>query len=85
MLSLTVKFQGIENAHVALVSLGAVLVGLGEWINHPLQEAIIPPGNGYPGWGKLSGYPRTNTFLGNAFLAGGIILLGLGAFRLALS
>ncbi|MED5510223.1 MAG: hypothetical protein VX841_08010, partial [Pseudomonadota bacterium] len=79
---LTVKFQGVENTSIALLSLGLALAGLGEWINHPFQEAIVPPGNGYPGWGKLSGYPRRNTLLGNSFLMLGLIFVGLGVFRL---
>lgn len=84
-LSLTVEFKGVENAHIALISLGCALIGLGEWINHPLQQAIMPPSSSYPGWGKLSGHPRRNTFLGNLLLIGGIAIDGLGVYRLAMS
>ena len=58
------------------------LVGLGEWINHPYQEAIVPPGRGGPTWGKVSGYPRKNKLLGNFFLIAGIGFTGLGIYRL---
>lgn len=81
-LSLTIEFKGVENGHVALISLGCALIGLGEWINHPLQQAIMAPSLDYPGWGKLSGYPRRNTLLGNLLLIGGIALGGLGVYRL---
>lgn len=85
VLSLTVELQGIENSHMALMSLGISLVGLREWINHPLQQSILGPSIGYPGWGKLSGHPRRNTLLGNLFLLAGIALTGLGIYRLVLT
>jgi hypothetical protein len=85
VLSLTVKFQGIENSHVAVLSLGASLIGLGEWVNHPFQTIIVSPSEGYPGWGKLSGHPRKNTLLGNTFLLIGLVILGVGIYRLVMA
>ena len=77
-LSLTVELKGIENTTVQLISLGIFFIGLGEWINHPLQTRILPPGPQYPGWSKAQGYLRSNSFLGNAFDIVGIILIGFG-------
>ncbi len=82
VLSLTVEFQNVENGHVALTSLGASLIGLGEWINHPFQTKIVSPSEAYPGWGKLTGHPRRNTLLGNLFLLIGLVALGIGVYRL---
>lgn len=40
VLSITVDLLVISNASLILLSLGLFLVGIGEWINHPRQEAI---------------------------------------------
>lgn len=55
-LSLTVPMVGVENATVQLASLGGLLLGIGEWMNHPVQEELVPPEPGRP-WGKLTGHP----------------------------
>jgi len=39
-ISLTVPVQMISNAALALMALGTMLVGIGEWVNHPFQSAI---------------------------------------------
>lgn len=55
----------------SLISLGAALLGTGEFINHPFQTAL---GAGY----QLTGYPRkpclSGTFLD--VIASGLIILG---------
>jgi hypothetical protein len=68
--------QGVPNGDAALLSLGGVFVGLGEWINHPLQERV---GVGF----KITGYPRRNSFLGVAFVLFGLSLAGYGVYRIA--
>lgn len=60
IISLTVPLQGAENTTVIQFSLGGVLIGLGEWINHPFQTKV---GDGF----KITGYPRNNSALGIIF------------------
>ena len=81
-LSLTVELKEIGNNIVQLISLGAIFIGLGEWINHPLQTRILPPGPHYSGWLKGQGYLRSNSFLGIAFDFVGVTLIGLGLYKL---
>lgn len=48
VLSLTVEIKSVPNIEVTLFSLGVVLIGIGEIINHPWQEVIVPPSAIYP-------------------------------------
>jgi hypothetical protein len=75
VVSLTVPLQEVSNAAVAAICVGGILIGLGEWINHPYQEKI---GAGY----KLSGHPRNNSLLGVALLIAGVAIAGYGVYRL---
>lgn len=59
-----------------LVSLGTFFFGLGEWINHPLQERI-----GYNF--KITGHPRNASLGGVAFDLLGIVLIAIGLWKLA--
>lgn len=72
VLSLTVEVKVFDNITVAMISIGIIFVGIGEWINHPLQTGIIP---GY----KITSYNRQNTFWGNAWdiFGLGIIIYGM--------
>jgi hypothetical protein len=79
--SATVDLKGIQNAHALLVSLGVLLIGIGEWINHPLQTAILPANYLYGG-GKITGYPRNNSFLGVAFDVAGVALFAVGVWKI---
>lgn len=72
LVSLSVEMKGIKNSVVQLISLGAICIGFGEWINHPFQAAI---GIGY----KISGYPRKNKLGGNLFDLLGLFMI-LGGF-----
>jgi hypothetical protein len=63
--------KGVENCIVQLFSLGAIFIGIGEWINHPLQTRIVP---GY----KITSYPRVNKFGGNVFDLLGIVCIIIG-------
>lgn len=65
----------------AIISLGGFFVGLGEWINHPLQTALVPPSAYHPP-GVLKGHPRKPTLLGVAFLVFGLVLVGVGVYKL---
>lgn len=52
--SLTVPIQVIPNSSLALMAVGGFLIGMGEWANHPYQEAVDP----YMRF-KISGRVRT--------------------------
>jgi hypothetical protein len=75
VLSLTVPFQGVSNSVASILSLGGVSFGLGEWVNHPLQERVGP---GF----KITGYPRRNTLFGNLLVVVGLGLICYGIYRL---
>lgn len=75
LVSLTVPLQEVSNSIVAGICIGGILIGLGEWINHPYQEQI---GAGF----KISGHPRKNSILGIVFVIGGIAITAYGIYRL---
>lgn len=81
ILSLSVELVGIDNNVVQLLSLGAFFVGLGEWKNHPLQTALVPPSAYHPA-GKITGHPRRSSLIGTLFDLLGVILVGLGLYKL---
>ena len=64
----------------AALSAGGFFVGLGEWINHPLQTAIIQPTINRVG-GVITGHPRNNKPLGVAFVLLGLALIAFGLYR----
>ena len=80
ILALTIELRGIANSIALLISLGVILIG--EWINHPLQTRILPPGEHYPGWLKGSVYVRRNTLLGLLFDCFGIVLIVVGIIKI---
>lgn len=63
------------------ISLGFFFVGLGEWINHPLQTRIRSADAFFPA-GVISGYPRNACFLGCFWDVVGVLLLIVGVFGL---
>lgn len=73
---LTIPLQGVSNATASIICIGGLLIGLGEWINHPYQEKI---GHGF----KISGHPRNSSILGVLFVLTGIGVGGYGIYRLA--
>jgi len=83
--ALSVDLKGIANAHALLLSLGGFFVGIGEWINHPLQTAIIPPNAYLGGGGVLSGHPRKPKLMGTLFDILGFVLLVVGIYKIAQS
>ncbi|ABA60034.1 hypothetical protein C6Q28_10660 [Burkholderia multivorans] len=40
VLAITVDLRVISNGSLVLLAIGLFMIGLGEWINHPRQEAI---------------------------------------------
>lgn len=75
VVSLTVPLQ-VPNKPVVLIALGGFLFGLGQWINHPLQEQI---GGGF----KISGYPRRSHPGGVITEIVGTVLAACGIWLLA--
>ena len=51
IIGLTVDVKGVSNVLVQLVSVGIIFIGIGEWINHPLQTKV---GIGF----KITSYNR---------------------------
>jgi hypothetical protein len=83
MLTFTVELKGVENSIVQLISLGALLLGIGEWINHPLQTKIMPPNAYYaPGGAKITSYNRKPCFLGSLFNILGFVIIFIGVCKL---
>ncbi|EBF7359405.1 hypothetical protein OFY73_004650 [Salmonella enterica] len=68
-------------AATGFISLGCALWGIGEWINHPYKEILIPGVFGRPS-GKISGYPRSASPAGVAFDIVGAVLITLGIVKL---
>jgi hypothetical protein len=65
----------------AAISAGGFFLGLGEWINHPLQTTIVNPTAFQPG-GIITGHPRSNSAIGIMFVIVGIGLVGFGMYRM---
>lgn len=68
-------------APTASISAGGFFIGLGEWVNHPLQTTIIQPGINTLG-GVISGHPRNNKPIGVFFVIIGFLLVGYGIYAL---
>lgn len=80
--SLTVDLKGVKNKPIQLISVGIIIISLGEWINHPIQIQVIRPNPMLPSGGQLEGHPRKNSALGIFFDILGIIILVFGSYRL---
>lgn len=76
--SLSFEFHGLANADVLLVSLGSFFIGLGEWINHPVQTIV-----GKQSRILLQGHPRNATVIGHLFDVFGFVLVVWGAYKIA--
>lgn len=59
----------------ATIAAGFCAIGLGEWINHPLQTSVIPL------QAIITSYPRSNAPLGIAFVVAGLIAIVVGSVR----
>ena len=83
--SLTIELKGtITNDIGQLLSSGLVFWGTGEWINHPRQCRLIPPGNPYllPSGSKIIGHNRQSSISGTLFDILSFILIGTGLYKL---
>jgi hypothetical protein len=73
--SLTVSLEGVDNNTVQVLSLACLLIGIGEWVNHPILTEIVPPSRSVPSGGELISYPRNNSIVGVSFDLVGLFLL----------
>lgn len=58
-----------------IIGLALLLSGVGQWIDHPVQTGVIP---GY----QVTSYPWRPSILGMVLSLGGVVLFGLGLYRL---
>ena len=66
-----------DTSATAFISLGAALIGMGEFINHPFQTVLTYGG-------KLTGHPRNPRFFGAlSDVVGGCLVL-FGCYRLVM-
>lgn len=72
VLSLTVELMA-PNLVVQLLSAGAILVGVGEWINHVPTTTI----NAHY---RITVRNRENTILGNSLSIAGLVVIAIGVF-----
>jgi len=63
------------------ISSGLFFLGLGEWVNHPLQVKFVSA-NAYHPAGKITGYPRNNSGHGILFVILGSALIAYGLYSL---
>jgi hypothetical protein len=80
--AMTVDLKGIDNPHALLIAMGFFFVGVGEWINHPLQTKLVPPNIYMRGGGKITGHPRNASLLGSLFDVLGFVLLCAGIYKI---
>lgn len=64
------------------IGLGLLLFGIGEWMNHPQKSDIVM---GMGGRWQVTGHPRSPSLGGNVFSLMGLLLLGGGVGRVAIS
>ena len=81
VLSIFLPTHGVPLPALQLMSLGAFLIGLGEWKNHK-PYTMIKRANAYTGpAAALSGIVRQPDFIGCLFLYGGTALVILGVWK----
>jgi hypothetical protein len=64
----------------AALGLGTFFIGLGEWVNHPLQTKLRAADAFFPG-GVITGHPRNARPVGVAFDVLGAVLVGYGIYK----
>jgi hypothetical protein len=60
------------------VAIGTTLIGLGEWINHPLQKSVTMKGRSDLIFKRIRHRKRNPSALGNLFEIAGLILVFTG-------
>lgn len=72
----------VDSRHVLLLALGVFFVGLGEWVNHPIQTIVFQKTR-YDPIHVVTGYPRHPKRLGTLFDLLGALLVGLAIYKIA--
>lgn len=85
IVSLVFDLKGVANIDAFLLFTGVMLIGVGEWINHPLQTGIVRPNVYAPGGGIVRGHPRKNKFIGVSFDILGVVALAAAAYKIVKS
>jgi hypothetical protein len=80
LLALTVKTYGIDNKTALLLSTGFLFIGIGEWVNHPLQTGLMH--HPIHGTGKTTSYNRSPKLTGNLFDILGFLIICIGIKRI---
>jgi hypothetical protein len=71
----------VSSTPVAIIALGFLFIGFGEWINHPMRSGYIPPSFANPAMTVTSTARSPSAF--GCFVDGiGTLLIGLGVYRL---
>ncbi|MEY9703752.1 hypothetical protein ACFLEY_21515 [Bradyrhizobium sp. YCK136] len=73
--AITVAAVAAKFTPAVLLGVGLLLFGVGEWFNHPLQTKV---GLGF----KITGHPWRPKIFGLLMDAAGLVLAGLGIYRL---
>jgi len=74
VLALSVELKNVSNNLVQCVALGFIFIGIGEWINHPLQTKVSL---GF----KLTSYNRLPSYLGTLFDILGFITIMVSIWK----
>lgn len=77
-ISLVFEIKGVQNVTVQQLSFGIALIGIGEWINHPLQTRLFLPSVYIPRGGIATSYNRSPCLLGSLFDILGFIVVCIG-------
>jgi hypothetical protein len=77
--SLIIASIPAANGGILLLGLGAMLVGFGEFINHPYREIVGRDPFSF-GYAKISGHPRRTSIVGIVLdlIGTGLFALGVG-------
>lgn len=82
LVAMTVELKGVANAHALVMSLGILCVGMGEWINHPLQTKLMPPNFYARSGGVITSHPRSNSVVGVLFDILGFTLAAIAIYKI---
>lgn len=77
-LAMVVAALASKDRDIAVIGLGIVACGFGEWMNHRMEMEFV---NG----GPLTSFPRVNRPMGLVLDTLGFMLVGLGLYRLIAS
>jgi hypothetical protein len=80
LLSAAGVLKALPTVPTLLISFGGFWIGLGEWVNHPLQTKVYPGNAYYPGL-IGTGHPRSPNAIGNLFLFLGFVLVAAGIYK----